>query len=469
MRGTVIVLLTTLALLFILVAGCEETFQVSLEADPQEGGEVIGEGEYSSETEVIVEAEPVQGYSFREWKEDGETVSQEKTYEFIMEEDRDLVAVFQEKTVEVLLYFCCAEAVETGEVGEYGYATPVSREIAEPEATEEWLEATLVALIEGPTLEEEEEKGVLPVVHDHLEVLEVEIEEGVATVNLSEEMFGEEWDGGTTSAQVFIDGFVHTATQFPEVDKLLVQVEGEVWSEGHFYWDQPWYPEKTTQDAIIGEKVQYEGQVEGLAGEIIKILDRDDQVIFEYSHGEFVEWAEDHWEQIFEEVPAFHPEQPIYPQDLSYFEDTAALCPDGKMFAFSVHDYYAATHMSFVGVVDLETGEVDLVDQENRGQIEKFHWSPEGSYLAYALNTAEAGGYFLSNDHINEMTKGFTLDGEELGEELNSQTFFPSFRNLSWEEDESRLEFVSDAPEEAEEIEWSVDPYGEDLVKEDIR
>lgn len=84
----------------------------------------------------------------------------------------------------------------------------------------------------------------------------------------------------------------------------------------------------------------------------------------------------------------FYQDYPVYPENLSCFEDTAALSPCGKKFAFSVSDYYAATHMSFVGVVNLETGEVDLVDEENRGRIEKFCWSPEGNCLAYALNTA---------------------------------------------------------------------------------
>ncbi len=245
---TLFIFIATIALAFILVAGCEGTFQVSLEAEPEEGGEVTGEGEYSSETKITIEAQPGEGYFFKEWQEDGKTVSREKSYTFAVEEDRDLVALFEEETVEVSLYFGCQEAIQTGETGEYGYLTPVSREIIDPQDPEGLLQATLEMLIQGPTAKEEEKKEVSPVVHDTLEVLSVEIECGVATVNVCQEMFGENWSGGTLGGSVFIDSFVYTVIQFTEVDKLLVQVEGENWQDGHFYWDEPWSPEKTVEE-----------------------------------------------------------------------------------------------------------------------------------------------------------------------------------------------------------------------------
>jgi len=215
------------------------------------------------------------------------------------------------------------------------------------------------------------------------------------------------------------------------------------------------------KEELIGKKIEYDN-------EVIKVLDENDNVIFEYTHEEFIAWAEKNWEDIFEEIPSFHQDYPVYPGYLSYFEDTAALSPCGKKFAFSVNDYYAAAHMSFVGVVNLETGEADLVDEENRGRIEEFFWSPEGNYLAYALNTAEGEGFFLSNDNVEQMSKEFTLEEEELRETLNAEEyshFFPYFRNLAWKEDESKLEFISNTPveKEAEEIKWNIDPLGDDL------
>jgi len=199
--------------------------------------------------------------------------------------------------------------------------------------------------------------------------------------------------------------------------------------------------------------------------ETIEILDEEEQVFFEYTYEEFVDWAKNHWEDIFEEIPAFHEDYPVYPEDLHpYFDDTATLSPCGNLVAFSVHDYYAATHMSFVGVVNLQTREVNLIDQENRGKVDEFHWSPESDYLAYVLNTAEVREILLSNDNVEQMSKEFTLDEEDMRGALNAgeySSFFPFFRDLRWREDENRLIFDTSAPEckDARQIIWSVDPH----------
>jgi len=470
MAGRLLIALIS-ALTLVLVAGCEEEYRVNLDADPQEGGEVSGAGEYPEEDEVTLEATSSEGYSFKEWVEDGEAVSQEKSYQFVIEDHRELVAVFAEETVEVNLYLGCREAIETGEPGKYGYVAPVTREITDSGDPEELLKVTLEELIQGPAPEEEEE--VSKVVHDSLEVLEVEIKDGVARVNVCKEM--EDWYNGSTRGQVFVDSFVLTAAQFPEVRELIVQVEGEVWDDGHFYWDEPRSPQEINEEDLIGARIEYGQETDGFGGEIIKVFDEDDQLIFEYKFSDFLEWAEDNWEDIFEEVPAFHEENPVYPEDLyGSFDDTAKLSPCGKSFAFSVVDYFAATHMSFVGVVNLESGEATLVDEENLpGRIEEFYWSPGGEYLAYALNTAKAEGSLLSNDHADEMSKEFAIGEEELQEALNQgeyETFFPFFRDLQWKEDGNRLKFVTDAPEDkdAGTIQWSIDPGGEDLVKEKV-
>ncbi len=224
---------------------------------------------------------------------------------------------------------------------------------------------------------------------------------------------------------------------------------------------------------FVGDRIEYGNELE-MGGEIIKVLDEENQVIFEFFHEEFVDWAEDHWEEIFEEIPAFHEEYLVYPEDLNpFFDETASLSPCGTKFAFSIHDYYTATRMSFVGIVNLQNGEIDLVDQENRGKIDKFYWSPGEDYLSYALDAAEGERYFLSNDNVGQMTKEFTFSEEELREALNAgeySYFHPDFRELSWREDGNRLEFTSNAPQEkeAEAIFWSVDPHGEDLTKEDM-
>jgi len=73
-----------------------ELYTLTLEADPEEGGTVDGDGDYRYEEEVEVSAELEEGYGFINWTdEDGEEVSDELTFDFIMPgEDVTLTANF---------------------------------------------------------------------------------------------------------------------------------------------------------------------------------------------------------------------------------------------------------------------------------------------------------------------------------------------------------------------------------------
>ncbi len=207
-----------------------------------------------------------------------------------------------------------------------------------------------------------------------------------------------------------------------------------------------------------------------LEGEIITVLDDQDNLVFKYSFDQFKSWAEENWEYVFEETPAFVEDKPVYPEDLrSAFDQTAAISPDNNKLAFSVHSYFAATFMSFVGIVDLETGETELIDADNRGQVEKLIWSPEGRHLAYTLHTAEAERFFLSTDNTVEMTKEFTLSGENLAKSVEEygQTL-PRFRNIIWDKENKRLQFSADIAvnDKTETIDWSINPDGTNLKAE---
>ena len=63
-------------------------------ADPIEGGTVEGAGTYDSGTSVTMTAIPNEGYSFCYWSENGQQVSTNATYSFLVTSDRDLVARF---------------------------------------------------------------------------------------------------------------------------------------------------------------------------------------------------------------------------------------------------------------------------------------------------------------------------------------------------------------------------------------
>lgn len=71
-------------------------YNISATAIPMGGGEVSGTGMYYETEEVALNANENRGYSFAEWKENGETASIEKTYKFTAERSRDLIAEFEE-------------------------------------------------------------------------------------------------------------------------------------------------------------------------------------------------------------------------------------------------------------------------------------------------------------------------------------------------------------------------------------
>ncbi len=281
--------------------------------------------------------------------------------------------------------------------------------------------------------------------------------------------------GETAGSGIYQEGDEVTVEAEPAENLEFVawEIEGEALSaeKSHTFTAE----RDKTLTAIFEEKPPEELSLvyetgNDLEGEIITVIDEQDNVVFEYSFDQFRSWADENWENVFEEVPAFIEEKPVNPEDLmSSFDQTAAISPGNDRLAFSVHSYFTATFMSFVGVVDLETRETELVDAENRGQVEELIWSPEGTYLAYTLHTAKAERFFLSNDNTVDTAKNFTLAGEELAEavEENGRTL-PHFRDISWDEEDKRLHFTADIAvnDTTETADWSINPDGTDLRKE---
>jgi hypothetical protein len=69
-----------------------QTFTVTLTANPAEGGTVTGDGTYNYGDEVTVTIVTNEDYAFQNWTENGEVVSEEKTFTFIATSDRNLTA-----------------------------------------------------------------------------------------------------------------------------------------------------------------------------------------------------------------------------------------------------------------------------------------------------------------------------------------------------------------------------------------
>ena len=78
-------------------------YEVTVEADPTAGGQVSGGGIFDFGTEITITAVVEEGYDFAGWRENGQLVSNDLSYSFVVEDDRDLVARFNIKTYLVSL------------------------------------------------------------------------------------------------------------------------------------------------------------------------------------------------------------------------------------------------------------------------------------------------------------------------------------------------------------------------------
>ena len=79
------------------IVNCADAYApriISAVADPEEGGTVGGAGTYDGGTTCTLTATPNEGYSFCFWSENGQQVSTDASYSFIVSSDRDLVARF---------------------------------------------------------------------------------------------------------------------------------------------------------------------------------------------------------------------------------------------------------------------------------------------------------------------------------------------------------------------------------------
>jgi len=84
-------------IVIILMKGCAPEYEVEVQADPEDAGEISGKGTYNEGEKVTVEAEPEEGYELLGWKVDGDKVSEDKNYEFEIHDDKQLEAVFEKK------------------------------------------------------------------------------------------------------------------------------------------------------------------------------------------------------------------------------------------------------------------------------------------------------------------------------------------------------------------------------------
>ena len=69
-----------------------QEFRIYAEASPEDAGTVHGSGDYIEGSECTLTVEPIEGFVFENWTEDGNNVSEEAVYTFTVTRDRSLVA-----------------------------------------------------------------------------------------------------------------------------------------------------------------------------------------------------------------------------------------------------------------------------------------------------------------------------------------------------------------------------------------
>ena len=81
--------------------------------------------------------------------------------------------------------------------------------------------AALKSLLAGTT-----EKGQTNVFPKHVKLRSVKVQDGVATVDFSKEL-QKNFNGGSTGEEMLVGSIVNTLTDFPEVKKVRIRIEGE--------------------------------------------------------------------------------------------------------------------------------------------------------------------------------------------------------------------------------------------------
>ena len=101
-------------------------YDITLTANPSEGGNVIGGGKYQAGQVITVNAVPNEEYTFQNWTENGTIVSTNAAYSFTVNSNRTLVAAFELNTYTVTVSASPAAGGTVTGSGTYDYNTSVT-------------------------------------------------------------------------------------------------------------------------------------------------------------------------------------------------------------------------------------------------------------------------------------------------------------------------------------------------------
>ena len=103
-----------------------QSFTITANANPTEGGSVSGAGTYNYNQSCTLIATANEGYDFVNWTENGNVVSNEAAYTFTVTGDRTLTANFELKTFEIVASVDPEEAASISGAGTYNYGDEVT-------------------------------------------------------------------------------------------------------------------------------------------------------------------------------------------------------------------------------------------------------------------------------------------------------------------------------------------------------
>ena len=104
----------------VVTNGGVASYLINVSADPADGGTVSGGGTFQENTTCTVSATPKTGYQFDNWTENGNVVSTQPNYSFVVDRSRNLVAHFSLIPPQQFTISATAEPAEGGTVVGYG-------------------------------------------------------------------------------------------------------------------------------------------------------------------------------------------------------------------------------------------------------------------------------------------------------------------------------------------------------------
>lgn len=103
-----------------------QSFTINANANPTEGGTITGGGNYDYGQSCTLTATANEGHNFINWTENGDVVSTDAEYTFVVNSNRDLVANFETQTFEIKVSIDPIEAATVTGEGPYSYGDEVT-------------------------------------------------------------------------------------------------------------------------------------------------------------------------------------------------------------------------------------------------------------------------------------------------------------------------------------------------------